>query len=69
MTIKKGIDELKEGTTLPEDRNRMPGGGRKKITETDPNILKDLQYLVADSSRGDPQSPLQWTHKSTVKPN
>ena len=65
VTIKKGIDELKEGTTLPEDRNRMPGGGRKKITETDPNILKDLQYLVADSSRGDPQSPLQWTHKST----
>lgn len=35
------------------------------MTEKDPRGLSDLRELVADASRGDPESPLQWTNKST----
>jgi hypothetical protein len=63
-TIRKGIRELDAGITLPEDRDRQPGAGRKPITETDPMVTCDLLKLVKNSSRGDPASPLQWTNKS-----
>ncbi|MCA1697928.1 MAG: hypothetical protein LC790_03095 [Actinobacteria bacterium] len=43
---------------------RASGGGRKGLTETDPELLYDLARLVADESRGDPESPLRWTAKS-----
>ena len=65
VTIKKGLDEFDAKISLPKTRNRRPGGGRKKITHTDKTILKDLKSLVADSTRGDPESPLLWTIKST----
>ena len=65
VTIKKGLDEIDAKISLPKTRNRRPGGGRKKITHTDKTILKDLKALVADSTRGDPESPLLWTIKST----
>lgn len=63
-TIRKGIRELEAGVKLPENRDRQPGGGRKKITETDASLEKDLLDLVEDSAQGDPQSPLKWTNKS-----
>lgn len=65
VTIKKGLDEFDTKISLPENRNRRLGGGRKKITHTDKTLLKDLKDLVADSTRGDPESPLLWTIKST----
>ena len=65
VTIKKGFDEFDAKISLPENRDRRPGGGRKKITHTDRTLLKDLKGLVADSTRGDPESPLLWTIKST----
>lgn len=65
VTIKKGLDEFDAKISLPENRSRRPGGGRKKITHTDKTLLKDLKDLVADSTRGDPESPLLWTIKST----
>ena len=45
-------------------RIRRPGAGRKRLTEKDPTLLKDLESLVAPATRGDPQSPLRWTCKS-----
>src|SRR5205823_5708953 len=45
-------------------RVRRPGGGRKKLTETDPTLLSDLQGLVEPTTRGDPQAPLLWTSRS-----
>jgi hypothetical protein len=63
-TIRKGIAELKEGAAFPEGRARKPGGGRKKLVETDPTLTSDLLALVKDSAQGDPESPLQWTHRS-----
>jgi hypothetical protein len=63
-TIHHGLAELDEGE-LPPERSRRPGGGRKKIRDQNPSVLKDLQALVDPSSRGDPMSPLRWTCKST----
>ncbi len=42
---------------------RRAGAGRKALTETDPTLLADLQALVRDEERGDPESPLLWTAK------
>ena len=62
-TIHQGLLELDE-EELPAERSRRPGGGRKKLRDTDPSVLQDLQALVDPSSRGDPMSPLRWTCKS-----
>jgi hypothetical protein len=47
-------------------RVRRPGGGRKKVTETSPGLLEALESLVEPLTRGDPESPLRWTCKSTA---
>ena len=67
-TITSGIRELKEreaGTSAASRRIRRPGGGRKRRTETDPNLRAALSRLVEPTTRGDPESPLRWTVKST----
>ncbi len=48
-------------------RVRKPGGGRKRISETDKQLLLDLDRIVDPATRGDPMSPLRWTCKSTTK--
>ncbi len=51
----------------PQGRIRHPGGGRKRQTQTDPTLLPDLEELVDPVTRGDPESPLRWSSKSTAK--
>src|SRR5205807_1462700 len=46
-------------------RIRRPGGGRKPLTELDPDLVSALEALVEPVTRGDPESPLRWTCKST----
>lgn len=48
-------------------RVRAPGGGRKKLVDRDETLLSDLDALVEPTSRGDPESPLRWTCKSTTR--
>jgi hypothetical protein len=55
----------REASGVPERRTRAPGGGRKPLTETDPELGAALMALVEPDSRGDPQSPLRWTCLST----
>ena len=66
-TIRKGLLELDEKQRAPANRIRRTGGGRKKLTKTHNNLLDDLESLVEPDSRGDPESPLRWTSKSTYK--
>jgi len=71
-TIHAGITELEQwetegGSVESYGAVRHLGSGRKPLTESDPSLLADLESLVEPVSRGDPQSPLRWTTKSTVK--
>ncbi len=64
-TIAAGIKEIREPVDpRSSTRIRKEGGGRKPIEETQPGITKALEALVADSSFGNPESPLLWTTKS-----
>jgi len=63
-TVARGMREIGAGETLETGRVRRAGGGRRPLTETDPTLLGDLEALVADGARGDPESPLRWTAKS-----
>jgi len=63
--IAKGIQEIDAGTALPPGRVRRPGAGRKKITEHDPRLADALERLIEPDTRGDPETPLRWTCKST----
>jgi len=48
-------------------RMRRSGGGRKRVAASDPALVRDLDKLVDPITRGDPESPLRWTCKSTTK--
>jgi len=61
-TIARGVAEAQG---QPEPRVRAPGGGRKKLAETDPALAAGLKRLVDPETRGDPMSALVWTTKST----
>lgn len=68
VTIRAGLKELEESPISDlstERRVRRAGGGRKKESEKDPTLLKDLEKLVSPETRGDPMSPLRYTTKST----
>jgi len=67
-TVTAGLREL----ALPEaeratqaSRVRRVGGGRNSLTETDPGLLAALEALIEPATRGDPETPLRWTCKST----
>jgi hypothetical protein len=64
-TIRRGIGELNANVPLPAGRQRRNGAGRKCLTVTDLGLQAALESLVEPDSRGDPQSPLRWTCKST----
>ena len=64
QTVADGAAELASGDTAPPGRVRRPGGGRKKLADSDPGLVPALLGLVEDSTRGDPESPLRWTTKS-----
>jgi len=64
-TIYAGFRELEQSGEVQAISIRRKGGGRKKLIDVDSSILKDLDSLVEPDSRGDPQSPLRWTCKST----
>lgn len=61
-TVARGVREL-DGH--PQVRVRAPGGGRKKLSVADPQLLAELKALVDPETRGDPMSLLVWTTKST----
>lgn len=72
-TIYAGLSDLDQTAATPlippktAGRIRQPGGGRKRLTESNPDLLQDLDKLVDPITRGDPESPLRWTCKSTTR--
>ncbi len=64
VTITKGVRELDAAPVAP-GRIRRSGGGRHKLLVRDPELPRALETLVEPLARGDPQSPLRWTCKST----
>jgi hypothetical protein len=63
-TVRIGANEIDQGPELTR-RARRPGAGRPKATDQDPGLLHALDALVEPTARGDPESPLRWTCKST----
>ena len=63
-TVHKALEEL-DAPPLASGRVRRPGGGRKRLSATDPELAAALDALVDPDTRGDPMSPLRWTCKST----
>jgi len=64
VTITKGMRELRDLPLTP-GRIRRPGGGRATLLRLDPDLPRRLEGLVEPLARGDPESPLRWTSKST----
>jgi len=64
VTITKGMRELRD-RPLTSGRIRRPGGGRATLLRLDPDLPRRLEGLVEPLARGDPESPLRWTRKST----
>jgi transposase len=74
-TIIKGKKELhefkkKDRTGIADeiiaiDRIRKEGGGRKDITEKNPELMNKLELMLEPVTRGHPESVLKWTCLST----
>ena len=69
-TIGAGLRELRHPPDVPDAglpwaRSRQAGAGRPFLEEVDPTLVQDLEALLEATTRGDPQSPLRWTCKST----
>jgi Rhodopirellula transposase DDE domain len=65
-TIRRGMTELADNPAeRSSDRVRAPGGGRKKSEIANPELVDALDGLIEPETRGDPESPLRWTTKST----
>jgi Rhodopirellula transposase DDE domain len=67
QTVAKGKAELAAGQEPGAGRTRRPGGGRKRLEESDPGLADALESLVRDAVRGDPESPLTWTTRSAER--
>jgi hypothetical protein len=59
-TIIKGIRELQGQKGLPRERVRQPGGGRKRLEESDPGLQTALERIMEENTAGDPMSWLRF---------
>jgi hypothetical protein len=65
-TVRKGRDEARAGAGLDDVVNsRRKGGGRRPHEVVHPQLWPKLEELVEPVTRGDPESALRWTCKST----
>jgi hypothetical protein len=65
-TINRGEDDL-DAEPLAKGRIRRAGGGRKAVSENDPELISELKRLVEPATLGDPMGPLIWVSKSMDK--
>ena len=73
-TVRQGVKEILSGVAAPAEgevkapgkRTRRPGGGRKRLTETAPELVPALERQFEPVTCGGPQSPLRWTCNSAA---
>jgi len=65
-TISRGEDDL-DAVPLPRGQVRRAGGGRRAVSESDPELVPELKRLVEPVPLGDPERPLLWVSKSMDK--
>jgi hypothetical protein len=64
-TVRKGRDEARGGA-VPEDVvNTRRSTGKRPYEKLHPEVWPAIEKLVDPLTRGDPESPLRWTCKST----
>ena len=67
-TVRTGLRELAAGLASAEvGRVRRPGGGRKRLTASDPELAAALERKLDPVTRGDPMAPLRWTCSSAAR--
>jgi len=62
QTITNGLKELGQDEIF--EKVRCDGGGRKKLSQSMPELLDAIENIVNETTRGDPESALRWTCKS-----
>lgn len=61
----EGLEKAQDPPANHRVRIREAGGGRKKLIQQEPKLLSALEALVEPTTRGDPESALRWTCRST----
>ena len=64
-TLHAGLNAWSNKKKRAPERIRDYRGGRKRGTDKAPKLLSDREHLLATRVRGDPESSLCWTCKST----
>jgi hypothetical protein len=64
-TVRKGRDEGRAGARPEDVVNVRRSGGKRPYELLHPEVWPALEHLVDPVTRGDPESPLRWTCKST----
>lgn len=65
-TITQGVRELKSDKPLEASaRIRQAGGGRKRLTESNPALIQEIKAILEQNTLGDPMNMIKWTTKST----
>jgi hypothetical protein len=64
-TVRKGRDEARAGATPEDVVNVRRSAGKRPYEVAHPEVWPALEKLVDPLTRGDPESPLRWTCKST----
>src|SRR5262245_14119841 len=64
-TVRKGRDEARGGAQPDDVGNVRRTSGKRPFEVAHPEVWPALEQLVDPVTRGDPESPLRWTCKST----
>lgn len=64
-TVRKGRDEVRAGARPEDVVNVRRSPGKRPFEVVHPEVWPALEKLVSPATRGDPESPLRWTCKST----
>lgn len=65
-TVRKGRDEVRAGAKRSDVVNVRRSTGKRPFEKLHPEVWPALEKLVDPVTRGDPESPLRWTCKSTT---